>query len=63
MLHGGSTDMSVVGSIIYNAISQGTDESQGFSSRDGEDISNLYLEVKITFANHTDLELNNLTKG
>ncbi|KAK9268077.1 hypothetical protein L1049_010516 [Liquidambar formosana] len=44
MIHGGPSHINVVDSIVASAISPGPDVSQGFSSKEREDISNLYLE-------------------
>lgn len=46
-MHGGKEDISIIDTIIANAISPGTDVSQGLNVKDAEDVSSLYLEVKI----------------
>ena len=48
MMHGGPRHINLVDAVVANAISPGTDVSQGLSAKDGEDISSLYLEVKIS---------------
>lgn len=45
MMHGGTKHMAVIDSIIADTISPRSEGSQGFSTEDAEDISNLYLEV------------------
>ncbi|KAG5015476.1 hypothetical protein JHK85_021612 [Glycine max] len=44
MMHGGTKHMAVIDSIIADTISPRSEGSQGFSTEDAEDISNLYLE-------------------
>lgn len=48
MMHGGSRHINVVDAVVTDAISPGTNVSQGLSAKDREDISSLYLEVKIS---------------
>ena len=45
MVHGGTKHMTLIDSIVADALSSRSDESQGLSTDDAEDISNLYLEV------------------
>lgn len=54
MVHGGKQHISIVDTIIANAISPGSDESQSLNVKDAEDVSRLYLEVKF------DIELLNM---
>ncbi|KAI9127398.1 hypothetical protein K1719_001957 [Acacia pycnantha] len=44
MAHGGPEHIAVIDSIVAGAISPRPDGSQGLSTKDAEDISNLYLE-------------------
>ncbi|KAJ1426198.1 Tetratricopeptide-like helical domain superfamily [Sesbania bispinosa] len=44
MVHGGTKHMAVIDSIIADALSPRSNESQGLHAADAEDISNLYLE-------------------
>lgn len=44
MMHGGPRHINAVDAVVANAISPGTDVSQGLSAKDGEYISRLYLE-------------------
>ncbi|KAK7359154.1 hypothetical protein VNO77_01101 [Canavalia gladiata] len=44
MMHGGTKHITVIDSIIADAISAKSDGSQGLSGEDAEDISNLYLQ-------------------
>jgi hypothetical protein len=48
MMHEGPRHINVVEPVIANAISQGPGVSQGLDAKDAEDISSLYLEVKIS---------------
>lgn len=47
MIHGGKHHINIVDTIISNAISPGSDVSPRLNMKDAEDVSNLYLEVKI----------------
>jgi hypothetical protein len=49
MTHEGPRHINVVDCVIANAISPGPGTSQGLNAEDAEDISSLYLEVKILF--------------
>lgn len=49
MMHEGTRHINVVDCVIANAISPGPGISQGLNGKDAEDISNLYIEVKILF--------------
>ncbi|KAF3449858.1 hypothetical protein FNV43_RR05937 [Rhamnella rubrinervis] len=44
MIHGGKQHISVVDTIIANAVSPESDVSQGLNVKDAEDVSRLYLE-------------------
>lgn len=48
MMHEGPKHRNVVESVIADAISSGLSVSQGLNAKDAEDISSLYLEVKIS---------------
>lgn len=48
MMHGGVGQVNVVEPIIIDAISPAPVASQGLGTKDREDISILYLQVKIS---------------
>lgn len=47
-MHGGKRHLNVVDSIVAKAISPESGVSDGLNAKDAEDISSLYLEVKIS---------------
>ena len=48
-MHEGTRHINMVDTVIANAISPGPGIFQGLNGKDAEDISNLYIEVKILF--------------
>lgn len=46
MLHEGSKHLDAVDRIVDTALTSGSDSSQGLSSKDREDLANLYLKVR-----------------
>lgn len=51
-MHEGPQHINVVESVVANAIFSSPGESQGLNAKDAEDISNLYLEVKISLGTY-----------
>lgn len=47
-MHGGKRHLNVVDSIVAKAISPESGVSDGLNAKDAEDISSLYVEVKIS---------------
>lgn len=47
MTHQGPSQVSLLDSIIARAVSPSTDGSQGLDPKDQEDISSLFLEVRV----------------